>query len=128
MSLLDGRYQDTATFVEATSGGYANSKTMLQQVEVEVIFVQSTDHVHSNFQDVIDADAICSPNPDNSFIMSMFNRLEGLYILMPLYGAADSQSWFKVSKCVINRDHLLNNLIDNIELQLKKCEAVPGVS
>lgn len=128
MSLLDGRYQDTATFVEVVSNGYAGKKQLYQQSDVEVIFLQATDIVHSGHQDNVDADAICYPNPDNQFIVDMANRLEGLYILAPLYGAADGQSWYKVTKVIVNRDHLLTNNIDNIQLQLKKSEPIPGVS
>lgn len=128
MSLLDNRYPDTATFVEAKSTGYSGSKVMYQQFEAAVIFIQSTAFVHGNYRDNIDADAICYPDPNNEFIQALANRLEGLYILMPLFGAADNPSWYKVTQATVNRDHLLTNSIDNIELQLKKAEPIPGVS
>ena len=121
-------YPDTATFAEVGSSGYAGKKAMVAQFECPVIFVQSTDFRHNNFRDEINADAVCYPDPTNEFVMSYANRLEGMYVLMPLYGAADNQSWFKISKVTVNRDHLLNNTIDNIELQLKKSTPVPGVS
>jgi len=122
-------YPDTATFVEARSNsGYANKKIVYQQFDCSVIFIQSTDFVHSGFQDNIDADAICFPDINNEFVVSLANRLEGLYILMPLFGAADSQSWYKVTKASVSRDHLLSNSIDNIQLDLKKAESIPGVS
>lgn len=121
-------YPDTATFVEARSNGYAQSKVMYQQFECDVIFVQSTSFRHLNQQDQIDADAMCFPDPENSFIQALHNRLEGLYILMPLFGGADERSWYKVTSATVNRDHLLSNQIDNIELVLKKAEEIPGVS
>lgn len=122
-------YPDTATFVEAQSdNGYSNKKVKYQQFDCPVIFVQSIDFAHSNFQDAIDADAVCYPDINNSDVIAYANRLEGLYILMPLYGAADDQAWFKVIRAAVHRDHLLGNIIDNIELQLKKSEPIPGVS
>lgn len=121
-------YPDTATFVEAKSTGYSGSKVMFQQFDCPVIFIQSTDFVHSGHQDNIDADAICFPDINNEFIRALANRLEGLYILMPLFGGADDRSWYKVTRATVNRDHLLTNSIDNIELELKKAEPVPGVS
>jgi len=121
-------YNDTATFVEVRSNGYASSKVKYQQFDCAVIFVQSTNFRHANNQDQIDADAICYPDPSNSFIQALANRLEGLYILMPLFGASDDQSWYKVTRATVNRDHLLTNTIDNIELLLKKSENIPGVS
>jgi hypothetical protein len=121
-------YQDTATFVVAQSSGYGNSKTMQEQVEVPVIFILNVQFRHFGFQDTIDADAICWVDQNNAFVVSHFNLLEGMYVLAPLYGAADTQSWYKVTQVVVNRDHLLNNQIDNIELRLKKASAIPGVS
>lgn len=121
-------YPDTATFVVAASGAYANDKMMSEQFEVNVVFVQNLQFRRTNFQDQIDADAICYPDIENEFIVSHFNRLEGMYVMMSLYGAPETISWFKVSQVVVNRDHLLNNEIDNIELRLKKANPVPGVS
>lgn len=121
-------YPDTATFAEVGSSGYAGKKAMIAQFECEVIFVQSIDFRHNNFRDEIDADALCFPNPENEFVVNYSNRLEGMYVLMPLYGAADSVAWYKITKVTVNRDHLISNSIDNIELQLKKATPVPGVS
>lgn len=121
-------YPDTATFVVAQSGAYGNDKTMLEQVEVPVIFVQSVEFRRFGYQDQIDADALCFPDFTNEFIIDHFNRLEGMYVLEPLYGAGDEISWFKVTQAIVNRDHLLNNEIDNVELRLKKASPIPGVS
>ncbi len=126
--ILALNYQDTATFVVAQSGEYGNSKTMLEQADVPVIFLQATQFRHASFQDQIDADAICYPDITNEFIVAHANRLEGMYVLEPLYGAADSIAWFKITQVIVNRDHLLNNEIDNIECRLKKASPVPGVS
>lgn len=121
-------YPDTATFVLAQSGVYGNNKTMLEQFAVDVIFVQNLQFRRFGYQDQIDADALCFPDITNEFVMEHANRLEGMYVLMPLYGAADNISWFKVTQVIVNRDHLLNNEIDNIELRLKKASPIPGVS
>ena len=121
-------YQDTATFVIAKSSGYDGSKTMVKQIDVNVVFVQNTGFDRVNFQDGINADAICWVDPDNSFVKDNYNRLEGMYVLEPLFGAGDSASWYKVTDVTVNRDHLLTNRIDNIELRLKKTTAIPGVS
>jgi len=121
-------YQDTATFVIAKSSGYDGSKTMVKQFDVNVVFVQNTGFDRVNFQDGINADAICWVDPDNSFVKDNYNRLEGMYVLEPLFGAGDSASWYKVTDVTVNRDHLLTNRIDNIELRLKKTTAIPGVS
>lgn len=121
-------YQDLATFALVESTGYSASKSAVSQAEVAVIFVQNTGFDHQNFQDAVDADAICWPDPENYFVVANHNRLEGMYILAPLYGAADEQAWYKVIDVTVNRDHLLENQIDNIELRLKKTRPIEGVS
>lgn len=126
---MELNYQDIATFVKVTSsGGYRGSKTMVEQDTVPVIFVQATGFVNAGYQENVDADAICWCDPTNDFVVNNFNRLEGVYILAPLYGVDDADAWYKVESVVVNRDHLLNNEIDNIELRLKKSEAPAGVS
>jgi len=121
-------YPDTALFVSVTSGGYSNNKTMEAQVLVPVIFLQNTGFARGSFQDTFDADAICYPDPLNDFVIENNNRLEGMYILMQLYESTVEQSWFKIEKVSVNRDHLLSNTIDNISLALKKTRAPVGVS
>ena len=121
-------YQDTATFVRTESSGYGNNQEVVESSDVPVIFVQNTQFRRNNYQDGLDSDAVCWPDPTNTFIVNMANRLEGLYVLMPLYGAADDIAWFRVIDVTINRDHLISNQIDNIELRLKKTKPIPGVS
>ena len=121
-------YPDTATFVIAQSGDYGNKKSVQEQMDVSVIFSQNTQFRHFGFQDQIDADAICYPDIEDDFVIDNFNRLEGMYIMAPLFGAGDDISWYKVTQVIVNRDHLLDNQIDNIELRLKKASAIPGVS
>lgn len=122
------KYPDTATFVKVTSDGYGNTKSSQQQVDIPVIFVQNTQKSRFNHQDAVEADALCWPDFQHAYIQENYNRLEGMYILQPLYGAGDAISWYQIIDVTINRDHLLNNQIDNIELRLKKCQPIPGVS
>lgn len=121
-------YKDTATFVKVSSTGYGDTKVASSQAEVSVIFIQNTQYNRSNNQDSVQADAVCWPDVNSTFIKNNYNRLEGMYILEPLYGAGDNASWYKITDVTINRDHLLENRIDNIELRLKKSTPIPGVS
>ena len=121
-------YPDTATFVRVEASGYANSKESLQQVDIAVIFIQSTGFVRAGFQENVDADAICFPNFNDPFVVENHNRLEGMYLRAPLFGEDDDGSWYKITKVTVNRDHLLGNIIDNIELLLKKTRPIPQVS
>lgn len=121
-------YQDIVTFYKVTSGNYANSKSVSSYADVPVIFIQNTKLTHNDFQDNTDSDAICYPDPSNSFIIANFNRLEGMYIQAILFGVGSADSWYKIEVVNVNRDHLLTNTIDNIELLLKKTEPIAGVS
>lgn len=121
-------YNDTATFVKVTASGYANSKSVEEQDAVPVIFLQNTGFLRSSFRETVDSDAVCFPDPLNEFIVSNHNRLEGMYILAPLFDIDNEDGWYKVINVTINRDHLLTNTIDNIELQLKKTRRIAGVS
>lgn len=121
-------YQDTATFIEASPSGYANDKTVASQAEVPVIFLQNLGFSRGNYQESVDADAICYPDPESAFVLANHNRLEGMYIIAPLFGISSDEGWYKVVGVAVNRDHLLQNQVDNIELRLKKTRRIAGVS
>lgn len=122
------KYPDTATFILADSGEYSGNKTIGDQAEVPVIFVQGTNYNRNNHQDIVDADAVCWPDFTNAFIIEHANRLEGMYVLMDLYGGDPGNAWFKIASVVTHRDHLLNNTIDNIECRLQKTTPIPNIS
>lgn len=122
-------YNEIVTFYKVKSqGGYANNKVMEEKADIECIFLQGTSFSHNAFRDNIDADAVCYPDPTCDFIVSHHNRLEGMYILAPIFDDREERSWYKVVQCTVNRDHLLGNQIDNIELVLKKTEKILFVS
>lgn len=121
-------YQDSATFVKVTADGYGNDKVIDETASVPVIFLQTTGFEHGNFQDGTTADAVCYPDPENTFVLDNNNRLEGMYILAPLFGVTSDEGWYKVVDVSVNRDHLLTNTINNIELTLKKTRRIMGVS
>lgn len=121
-------YKDTATLVKVRASEYGDTKVLQSEADVPVIFLQTTGFVRSNRQENVDADAICYPDPENAFIVSNHNRLEGMYLLAPLYGIDEDEGWYKVTRVSVNRNHLLGTQIDNIELTLKKTRRIPGVS
>lgn len=125
---MELNYPDTATFVKVTAGTYRGSRVVSEQDAVPVIFVQNTGLNQSNFQDTINSDAICWPDPTNEFIVDNFNRLEGMFILAPLFDVDDDDGWYRVESVTVNRDHLISNQIDNIECRLKKTSRIAGVS
>lgn len=122
-------HKDNTTFVKVDSAdGYGNSKAVVEQHDVKGTFLQETGFLHTNNQEILNSDAILYPNENDPFIKANFNRLEGFYVIVALYGAEEDASWFKVTSVSVNRDHLLGNKIDNILCALKKTDALPGVS
>lgn len=121
-------HKDSVTFVIASTGGYGNKKAVVEQHAVKGTFLQNTGFLHTNNQDLLDADAIIYPNERDPFILANHNRLEGMFVIAPLYGAAADDSWFKIETVAVNRDHLLGNKIDNILCTLKRTDKLPGVS
>ncbi len=121
-------YQDEVTILKAASGGYRGSKTVSEYKVVPAIFIQSTGFVQAGFQENIDSDAICFPDPENQFVLDNFDRLEGMYLIAELFGVDENDAWYKIIEVTVNRDHLLENETDNVQLNLKKTEPIPGVS
>lgn len=122
-------HKDHVIFVVVNSAdGYGNSKQVVEQHDVKGTFLQSTGFVHSNNEDILNSDAVLYPNERDPFVIANHNRLEAMYVIAPLYDADPNKSWFKVTSVAVNRDHLLSNHIDNVQLTLKRTEALPGVS
>lgn len=122
------KHKDNIVFVKVTSTGYGNKKVVEEQHDVKATFLQSTGFIHTTNEDILNSDAVVYPNERDAFVIANANRLEGMYVIAALYGADPDKSWYKVTSVTVNRDHLLNNKIDNILVTLKRTEALPGVS
>lgn len=122
------QYNSEVTFVEVRPSGYGNNKIVKEFEDVPCIFLENTGFSRTGFQESIDSDATCFPDPANEFVSNHDNRLEGMYILSPGCSVSDADAWYKVINVTVNKDHLLNNEIDNIELQLKKSRRPYGYS
>lgn len=120
------KYPDTVTFVETTVDEYGTVLTG-DEYEVKAIFEQSIGWSHGDNQSAITSDAICRPDPSNSFIQDNFYRLEEYILVAEKFGSPASRSWFKVENVATYQDTQLCNTLDNIQLNLKKVSA-PNVS
>lgn len=125
---VDLSYNETATIVKVQADGYGNKKVPVQQIAVPAIFLQGTGFDRSSFQENVTADAILYVDPTNAFVVANHMRLEGMYVVMQLFGSDADQSWYKIVTVTVNRDHLLENQINNVECVLKKTRPIEGVS
>lgn len=113
-------YNEKITLVETITNAYGNNQVVTEYDDVCAIFLAGTGFVHNRFSDSATSDAVCYIDPQTDFLKEKSYRIEGWYILAPVFAAEDSESWYKITRVTINRDHLLGNTIDNVELQLKK--------
>lgn len=121
-------YQDIVTIYSVASSGYGNTKSVTGYEDIPAVFLQNTGFEHNGFRDGINSDARCYVDPENDFVIAENYRLEGMYILAPLFDATTDEGWYKVAQVNVNRDHLLGNTIDNVELILIKSVKLPNVS
>lgn len=122
------RYNGTVTFYRVESNGYSNSKISVGYWCVDALFLSNIGFAQGNNQEATTSDALVYPNPEDEFILDNMNKLEGLYVLAPFCDVEDEDNWYKVTRAVINRKHLLDNDIDNIECSLKKTRRPINVS
>lgn len=119
---------ENVIFVKTRSDGYGNTKIVVDQDCVPCIFLQGTGFIRNNRQENVDADAVCFPQVGHRFLVKYKYRLEGMFILAPLFGIDDDDGWYLVTGLTVNRDHLLTNEIENVELLLKKTRPPYGFS
>jgi hypothetical protein len=120
-------YNDVITIIEPGVDGYGN-ETVKNEAIVAAVWEQNTGYRHGSNQSAIDANATALVDPDNEFVQSKFDRLEGMLVIAPLFGASVGVSWYRITSVVVSRDTQLANEIDNIQLHLKKTAGIPGVS
>ncbi len=125
--MIDIDYYDVVTFYKVGNGGYGN-KMLLSSDDVACLFLQNTGLIHATNADNITADAVCYPDPKSSFLGDNNYRLEGMYVLAPFHDVNDDDAWYKVESVNINKDILINNLVGNIELTLKKTSKLNLIS
>jgi len=126
--MIDISYFDTVTIYKVSSGGYSNSKVVESSDDVACLFLQNTGFNRNNHQEAVSSDAICYPDPENTFLINNHYRLEGMYVLAPFFNADDEDGWYKVESVTINKDILLENKVGNIVLGLKKTAKLNLVS
>jgi hypothetical protein len=120
-------YQDTVTLLQTAVDGYGN-ESVVAEADVAATVDFNTAWRHGASQDAINSNAVVFVDPDDDFVQVQLGRLEGMLVVVPLFGASDDQSWFRVISSIVSRDTQLDNEIDNIQLLLKKSSRLQSVS
>lgn len=122
-------YKDTVQIVKPVlpNDGYATE--MIGQIEtVPALFISNTGFSHNSNQNAIDSDAEIYIDPTHWFVQENYNRLEGMMVIAPRFGAPNEEAWYRIITVRVGEDKLLGNTIDNILVFLKKAVEIPYVS
>jgi len=112
-------YKDEVTIVETEINEY-NSESIKSENIVPALFLQKTGFSHGSNQESITSDATVYVDPTNDFVISNFNRLEGMLLKANLFDSPESITWYRIASVEVAQDKLLCNDIDNIYLSLNK--------
>lgn len=114
---------DTIKLVEVVSDGYGD-KSSQTLTDLKCAFLMKSGHSRANHTDIVESDAHAYIDFTNSVVVDKAFRLEGMYVIAPLFGAADSDSWYRIVRVIIAQPKLRSNSIDNVRIFLEKVEAL----
>jgi hypothetical protein len=113
-------YNETVTLYKTVSGNYANNKTVSVEAKIPCIWLQNTSYTHVGNQSIVESGTAFFPDPEDDFVINNHNRLEGMFVLAPIFGDDNDEAWYRIESVEVNRDHLLKNEINNIQCFLNK--------
>lgn len=120
-------YHDSALLLKIKSSGYKGKNEIVDQDDVPGIFVDSSGLSQANFQDGINADAVFYADPESEFMIKYNYEVNGFSLMLPSYDGL-GERWYMVTQVTVNKNHLLGDEIDNVELRLKKSSPVTNIA
>lgn len=115
---------DTVRIINTAVDGYGDT-VVLDEAIVKGAFFQGTSQDHRNQTDMLEAyDAHCYVDETDPWILEQAFRLEGMYLVLNLYGGTDRESWYQVADVQLGVTKLLDNVVNNVELMLRKVEPI----
>jgi hypothetical protein len=111
--------KDTCQLATMVSNGYGDKSVSVLST-INCLFLQSTGNSHSSNVEIATSDAHIYLDIDNTVIKSKGYRIEGMYLMVNPFGAADDESWYKITKVVVGQRKLLTNEVDNVHAYLQK--------
>lgn len=120
------KYPDSVILVDPVLDEYGTEKIgRMETVLASVGQVQG--YTQGGHQADITSDAIAYLEPNNSFVVEKFNRLEGMMLIMS-EGEAQADSWYRIVTVNVGKKSLTSNVLDNVQVALNKTTALVGVS
>lgn len=115
---------DTVKIINAGVNGFGDA-TILDEAVVKGAFFQGTSTSMSNNTDMLETyDAHCYVDETDPFVLENGYRLEGMYLVVSLYGFSEDESWYKIRDVKLGVTKLLDNVVNNCHCFLQKCEKI----
>ncbi len=87
-------YQDSIILVDPVIDSYGTEKIGRMET-VKAIVGQATGYTQANHQASITSDAIAYLNHEDAYILSVYKRLEGMFVIIS-EGEAQADSWYRI--------------------------------
>lgn len=116
-------YKDPVILMETAQDGYGDN-TVSHIEHLNGLFLQGTSTSQTNYVEAIGTDAHIYLDIENPWVLENAFRLEGMYLICPLNGGSEEESWYKISRCKVGQRKLLDNDINNVHCFLTKCDAL----
>ena len=116
--------QDSVRLINAEVDGYGDP-IVLEEAVVAGAFFEGMSVNDRNNTDMVEAyDAHCYVDETSAFVLDNAYRLEGMYLVVNLYGDLDSESWYKIRDVKLGVTKMLDNQVNNCHCFLQKVEAI----
>lgn len=116
--------QDNVKIINAGVNGYGDV-IELDSAVIKGAFFEGTAESRSNDTDMIETyDAHCYVDETADFVIDNAFRLEGMYLVVSLYGYPNEKSWYKIADVKLGVTKMLDNRVNNCHCFLKKCAAL----
>ncbi len=113
---------DKVKIVNTTVDGFGDA-IILEEAVIDGAFFQGTSSKRNDDTDMLGTyDAHCYVDERSPFVLDYGYRLEGMYMLINLYGFDDNESWYRIEDVKLGIDKLCTNSVNNCHCFLTKCE------
>lgn len=119
--------QDQVKIINVAVNGYGDA-IVLDSAVVAGAFFEGTAESKNNNTDMLETyDAHCYVDETSDFVVENAYRLEGMYLVVSLYGYPENKSWYKIADVKLGVTKIIDNQVNNCHCFLKKCEAIADV-
>lgn len=116
--------QDTVRLINAEYDDCGDA-VVLDEATVSGAFFEGMAANHINDTDMLETyDAHCYVDEESAFVLDNAYRLEGMYLVVNLYGDKTNESWYRIRDVKLGVTKMLDNHVNNCHCFLQKVEAL----